>query len=186
MDLAHERAHIRKVYGQYQNSMGEAVVWWEYDAVDSAYDPVYDEDAMDGARSWKTGLLVPAMWVNEIEGAKTQSLDGRQVRPELRLAISVETMRQVGISSPNLADRHLNDLIGYRGTYWKVTGYQIRGRLRDNLIVGVTAVKVFISDEWPNADPPTFPGFPTTDMPKGFPTDASERTWPQHELPANH
>lgn len=186
MDLAHERSHIRKVYTQYRNGFGEAVIWWEYDAVNSEFDDVYDEDALGGAaRAWKTPVIVPALWVNEIEGSKVIDLDGRQVVPELRLAASIDTLRDVGLSSPNLADRHLNDLVGYRGTYWKVTGYQIRGRLRDNMIVGVTAAKVFIHDEFPNNAPPTFPGFPTADMPKGFPTDAPAQSWPDHELPAN-
>ena len=46
-------------YAWYQDNLGQAVVWHEYDSSQSEYNHVYDE----AGRHYKAGLVLPALWV---------------------------------------------------------------------------------------------------------------------------
>lgn len=186
MDLAHELDHINeKGYGWFQENLGEAVIWFEYDAVNSEYDNVYDEPSLTETRVWRPGIIVPALWVNELEDTQRSDGDAKRIISSLRLAVPVKTFREVGLSSPLDTRRHLNDLIVYRRNYWTVAQYTPRGRMRDSAIVGISAAQVN-TDDMPFDTLPSFAGLDATDRPKGFPSDGfAGMTFPEHELPAH-
>lgn len=185
VDLARERRMIdRRGYDWYTHNLGETVIWFEYDAVESEYHPVYDEDSVGGTRRWRPGILVPVLWANKTEGDRVVTPEGRQVIPTLRLAVPVSQLRRVGLSSPMDAARHLNDVLVYGRTQWLVESYQLRGRLRDSVVVGVNCVKIFPEDEMSLGVPPDYVGLASTQRPRGFPSDAPPQEWPEHVLPA--
>lgn len=187
MDLDRERAYIqRKGYDWYQSKLGEALIWFEFDAVVSEYHPVYDEPSLDEKRRWRHPILLPVLWVNEEEQARNNDPQGRLVTPSIRFAVGVRTMRDSGISTPTQADRHLNDIVVYKGYYWAITDYQIRGRMHDHVIVGVTASRINVDSDMPFDDLPDINGITLEDAPQGFPSDAPNAQWFEHELPANH
>lgn len=185
VDLARERRMIqRRGYDWYTHNLGETVLWFEYDAVQSDYHPVYDEDSVEASRVWRPGILVPVLWANKTEGDRRPTPEGRQVTPSLRLAVPVDQLRSVGLSSPMDAARHLNDVVVYARTQWLVESYQLRGRLRDSVVVGVNCVKIFPEDEMNLGVPPAYIGLASTQRPRGFPSDAAPQEWPEHIAPA--
>lgn len=188
VDIRRERAYIdRKGYKFIQDVVGEAVLWLEYDALHSASHHVYDEPTEGATRAWKPPILVPALWVNETEGARENSADGRMVTNTLRLAVSVSTLTAVGLSGPTDSRRHINDMLVYRRNYWRVDDYQIRGRLRKSIIVGITATQVLVDDDMPFDVLPSIDGLLSTVRPMGFPTDGyANQTFNEHDLTAHH
>ena len=189
MDLNLELEHIiRKGYDWYQANLGEVVIWFEYDAVNSEFDHVYDEPSMDAQRKWRPPVLVPTLWVSEEEDDRTNNCDGRLVTPDIRLAVPMRTLTEVGLSAPRNASRHHNDLLVYRGNYWTVNAYQIRGRMRtDYVIVGVTATLVDIESDMVYDELPDINGLVMEKAPQGFPSDGfRNQTFDEHDLPAFH
>lgn len=188
MDLRRERSHIeRKGFRYIQDTVGESVLWIEYDAFNSSSHNVYDEPTIGAGRAWKPPVLVPALWVNESEDSRSNSPEGRLPTNALRLGVTLTALTKAGISVPDDYRRHLNDVLFYRRNFWKVSDYQIRGRLRRSIIVGVAASQVKVDDDMPFDTLPDINGLLTTVRPAGFPSDGYvNQTFNEHELPAYH
>ena len=187
-DLRRELDHIHRKGTEFvQSVLGETVVWWEYDALLSEYDAVYDESSATNKRVWRPGILVPVQYVNVNEGGRTNEHQGRLTTNDLRLAVSIRVLRDVGLSNPQDNRRHLNDMILYQKKLWSLDEYDIRGRLaRDSIMVAVTATEIK-PDDVPFDTLPTFAGVAFTDRPMGFPSSSYEdQTFNNHELPAYH
>ena len=186
MDLRTERAHINTGYDWWQSNLGEAVAWFEYDAVNSSSHSVYDEPTVDATRIWKPVIFVPVLWVIRSEDDELNTEEGRTTTDTLRLAVPMDTLRKVGLSKPDDAARHLRDLIVYNRTYWNVGSYQRRGRLRSsNVIVGVNCTRVYESDDMPFDSLPAMPDNGLVTRPGGFPTDGyAAQSFPDYEKPA--
>jgi hypothetical protein len=148
-----ELQRINRQMRQYHAAAGEGVLWYEF----AAEDYVQDNYLNAGGRSYKPGIIVPAMWVSEYEDDETSDPEGRRYVPTLRLAVNVGMARHAGMSDVEDARRHLNDILLYSRTLWNVNSYQIRGRLRnESTIIGVSAHKIY-PDEDMNFD--VFPQF---------------------------
>jgi hypothetical protein len=178
MDLARELSLIQdKGYGFFEEHLGEAVYWCEFDAVNSQFNKVYDE----AGRRWKDPILVPALWVNVPEGTKDVSPDGRRVVPSIALAVPVATLRQTGLSNVEDAGRHLNDLLFYDNTWWEIGSYQVRGRLRQkSVIVGVQGTKFFPDEDAVFDVLPFRDADRATRRPLGVPNE-EEPEFPEHD-----
>lgn len=184
VDIRREVEHIqRKGMDFVERTTGEAVLWFEYDAVGSEMHPVYDEDSLTEYRKWRPGILVPTLFCQITEGNEEPDREGRIVTATLRCAVSMERLRETGVSNPTDSRRHLNDVLVYAGWQWNVRSYDRRARLRDTLVVGVNAVRIRPEDEFPLGQPPTFVGFDTSVRDRGFPDDR-DQTWSEYELPA--
>jgi len=170
-----------------QDIVGESVVWWEYDAVLSEYDHVYDEPGLEETRAWRPSILVPVQYVNVTEAGRQNQSSGRRVANTLRLAVSVRVLRDVGLSAPQDNRRHLNDMLLYANRLWAINDYDVRGRInRDSVMVGVSATEIK-SDDMPFDVLPSFNGISFGDRPTGFPsTGYADQTFNNHELPAHH
>lgn len=187
VDLRRELDLInRRGYDYYQDKLGEIVVWFEYDAKDSAYDHVYDEPSPLAPRAWRPALLVPVLWVNEDEGSAQNSPEGRLVTHTLTFAVTARALDQVGLSDPRDQRRHLDDLILWRRTFWRVSSYKIH-RARTAMLMRVECTQVGADDDMPFDVLPTLAGLGTTVRPFGFPSEGyADQVFPNHELPANH
>lgn len=156
MDTRRELNLIRKHYREYHRNYGETVVWYEFTRLGSnttttsVYDDVYDEGVSGtGGKRYKTGVTIPTMLITEQEDQKRAIPDGRQPVEVTNIVISIEDMRQAGISEPYEYKHHLNDMFLYDGRYFSVVSYRVRGRLKDDIVAVVEGIEVYINQELP-------------------------------------
>lgn len=158
MDTRREVHQIWKHFGRYQKDVGEAVIYYRFDADDSQYDTVYDE----GFRRYHRGVRIPILWVDQSEAVEDYSPEGRRPTQRIRCAVSSRNMYEAGISiteahfnlltdeAPNdiwRRDRN-NDIFYYNNRYWEVAGFQIRGRIKgEDAIIGIAGIETFKDDD---------------------------------------
>lgn len=188
MDIRREReAIIRKGFDYMQETIGEAVLWLEYDSLHSEIDAVYDEPSATAERMWKTPILVPVLFANETENIRANNRDGRLTTNSIRFSVPFRTLRRVGLSAPEDSRRHLNDMVLYRRNYWRIGRYEKSGRLRETTIVGVTATQIRVDDDMPFDTLPQINGLASTVRPQGPQSDGYlTQTFDEHEKPAYH
>jgi hypothetical protein len=180
LDTRREAAKIDREFSRYHQKMGESVVWFPFDTVSSHYYGTYDE----GGRAYLPGILVPILWVDQIEAPEQYTSEGRRPVQGLRFAISAKAVYEVGLSdreahghrvwdagliNNSWFDDRSNDICYYNGRYYEVSNYQIRGRLREDVIIGITATETYPEDEYtfdfppgnvaPTPPTPTFAGY---------------------------
>lgn len=156
MDLRVEANQIRKQYRWYHRSIGESITWFEYlpnayaASAGSLYDDVYDEGARGaGGKSYGNGKTIPVLLITESEDTKRAIPEGRQPVEIVNLVASIQDFRDAGISSPYEYRQHLNDMFLYDGRYFSVMAYRVRGRLRDDMLVVVEGLEIYINQEMP-------------------------------------
>jgi hypothetical protein len=126
--------------------------------VTSTYDRVYDE----ANRAYQTGIALPVLWIDQQEDPESYSAEGRRPTQRLRFAASARSINNVGIDAteahggrlwderpfgkPWWNDR-LNDLVYYDGRFYEVSDFQIRGRIRQDVIIGVAGIETQPMDE---------------------------------------
>lgn len=155
MDVRRELGAIRKHYREYHRKVGETIVWFEYEplaaaaSAGSTYDDVYDEGNVGtGGRKYKAGVTIPVLLITESEDTKRAIPEGRQPVQLVNLVASVEDMRVAGVSSPFEYQNHLNDIFLYDGRYMAVQSYKVRGRARDDVLVVVEGLELYIDQEF--------------------------------------
>jgi hypothetical protein len=156
IDTRREASNVYKQLALYQNTVGEAVIWFKFDP-ESTYDSVYDE----GGRNYLTGISVPILWVDQIEDPEFYSAEGRRPTQRIRFACSARTINETSIDAteahggrtwddkgdkPWWNDR-LNDVIYYDGRFYEISNFQIRGRARQDFIIGVSGIETQPEDE---------------------------------------
>lgn len=156
MDLRIEANNIRKQYRSYQSYAGETVTWYEHlplgsnTSTQSVYDDVYDEGVQGvGGKSYKPGIIVPVLMITESEDTKRAIPEGRQPMEIVNLVASIQDFRDAGIDNPYEYKDHLNDIFLYDGRYMSVMSYRVRGRLRDDILVVVEGLEIYINQEMP-------------------------------------
>lgn len=158
MDTRREVRQIWKHFDQYHNSIGEALLYFRFDADNSSFDRVYDE----AFRRYHPGVPVPILWVDQSEATEDYSPEGRRPTQRLRCAVSARNMYEAGFSvtevhgnrlqdtSPSETWRRdrMNDICWYDGRYYEISGYQIRGRAQgEDVVIGITAIETFPDDD---------------------------------------
>ena len=171
IDTRRETNHIYKELNRYQNKIGEGLIWFKFD-VDSSYDDVYDE----GGRNYLPGIAVPVLWIDQIEDTETYGPEGRRPTQRLRFACSARTINETGIDATEAHggrlwdtkpekpwwDDRLNDILYYDGRYYEISNFQIKGRARQDVIIGISGIETQPEDErvfdlFPDLSPPTPP-----------------------------
>jgi hypothetical protein len=154
MKARRELDQIRRHYRAYARDFGESVVWFEYlpettpASAGSTYDDVYDEGGFGAqGRKYKKGVIVPVLMITETEDQKRAIPEGRQPVQLTNFVASIDDFRKAGVSSPFEYQAHLNDMFLYDGRYFSVATYRSRGRLRDDVLVIVEGIEVYISQE---------------------------------------
>jgi hypothetical protein len=146
-----ELTQIRRHLGWYQQQHGEVVLWYELDGKASVYDDVFNARH----KVYRDPVAVPTLWVIYTEDTQESSPEGIRHTPSLQFALSMWEFRRVGISDPYDFERHLNDLIVYYGEYFSIGEFSPQGRLwRDDVIIGVNAIKVFPEEELVDSEIP--------------------------------
>jgi len=178
IDTRREIAHVQREFQRRQAETGEAVIWFMYDVISSQYDRVYDE----GFRRYKRGISVTGMWFDQGEAPEQYTPEGRRTVVTLRFAVGARTITEVGIGileahghrvydrgliKDSWFDDRLNDIVYYDGRYWEVTNFQIRGRYREDTILGVTCTETYPEDEYTFDFPPAFRMTPPTNTSYG-------------------
>ncbi len=173
-----ELSEIRKHYRRYRDSSGEFITWYQFvnfgdnPATNSVYDDVYDEAPLGtGGKKYETGVIVPVLMITESEDLKRAIPEGRQPVQLTNFVASVEDFSKSGVRSPWEYQKHLNDLFMYDGRYFSVVTYRVRGRVRDDVMVVVEGIEVYIDQEMVN----------DIGAPSGFATNNDP--WPA-ELPS--
>ena len=174
MDARREARQIWKHFGRYHTDIGEAFVYYRFDADNSSYDDVYDE----GYRRYHQGVRIPILWVDQTEATEDYASEGRRPTTRLRCSVSARDMYEAGFSvtethggrlqdtPPNDVWRRdrVNDIVYYDGRYFEISAYQIRGRVKnEDVIIGITAIETFPADDMvfdytPGAAAPTTVG----------------------------
>ena len=162
MDTRREIAHIRRHYRRYQDIVGESIVWFEFDplataaSAGSTFDDVYDEgNAGTGGKKYKKGIVIPTLMITEAEDTKRAIPEGRQPVQIVNLVASIQDFRDAGVSNPYEYKNHLNDLFLYDGRYMSVMSYRVRGRAREDLMLVVEGLEIYINQEMPFDPGPT-------------------------------
>jgi hypothetical protein len=158
MDPRREVREIWKHFERYQTDIGEAIIYFKFDASASNYDDVYDE----AYRRYESGLRIPILWVDQSEATEDYAAEGRRPTQRIRLAVSAKQLHEAGISvtevhgnrltdgSPSLVWRYerVNDVFYYDNRYYEVSAFQIRGRAKgEDVIVGITGIETYPSDD---------------------------------------
>lgn len=172
IDTRREAAHIFKEFDRYQAKIGESVVWFRFDTTNSTYSGTYDE----GGRAYLTGVNVPILWVDQIEASEQYQPEGKRPVQGLRFAASAKAISEIGMSdreahghrvwdagliNQNWFDDRSNDLCYYNGRYYEISNYQIRGRAREDVIIGITCTETYPEDEYNFDFPPAGLPVPT-------------------------
>lgn len=178
MDTRVELDLIRKHYREYSRHAGEHVVWYEFlpfgaaaSASGSYFDHVYDEGISGtGGRKYKNGVVVPVLMITETEDQKRSIPEGRQPVEVVNFVASIDEFRRAGITDPFEYKQHLNDLFIYDGRYFTVTSYKVRGRARDDIIIVVEGLEIYMNQEYPFDPTTTFSGVSSLPWPSSLPT----------------
>lgn len=158
MDVRRETNAIFRHFDRYHRDVGEAIIYYRFDADTSQYDPVYDE----GFRKYHIGIRIPLLWVDQSEAVEDYAPDGRRPTQRMRCAVSSKNMHEAGISvteaNGNMItdlppsdvwkrDRN-HDLYYYNSRFWEVAGFQIRGRVKnEDVVIGIAGIETFVDDD---------------------------------------
>jgi len=174
MDTRRELSLIRKQYREYHKKTGEFITWFSFVAFGaggSTYDDVYDEGpAGSGGKRYQKGIPIPVIQITETEDTKRAIPEGRQPVQVVNVVLSVDDMRDAGVPDVFEYQRHLNDLFFYDARYYQVTMYRVRGRAKDDLLVVIEGIEIYVDDEMPNdpgPEPMVISNFP---WPASLPT----------------
>lgn len=158
MDARREAREIWKHFNRYQDMVGEALIYYKFDAVNSSYDNVYDE----AYRRYEPGIRIPILWVDQTEATEDYAPEGRRPTQRIRLAVSALQLHEAGISvtevhgnrltdgSPSLVWRYerVNDIFYYDNRFYEVSAFMIKGRVKgEDVIIGITGIETFPSDD---------------------------------------
>jgi len=176
MDPRRELALIRKNYRQYHRTVGETVTWFEFIPVEaggSSIDDVYDEGATgSGGKKYKSGIVVPVLMVTETEDTKRAIPEGRQPVQVVNVVTSIQDMRDAGIAEPYEYQRHLNDMFLYDARYFAVSMYRVRGRAKDDVLIVIEGLEVYVDQEMVNDPGPQAMAINDYPWPASLPTSS--------------
>jgi hypothetical protein len=158
MDSRVELSLINKHVRQHHREAGESVVLFEFIPFASAasagslLDDIYDMGAPGpGGRTFKEGIRVPTIYVEEQEDAFTRQDDGRQPTQNLHITMLYKDLVAAGVTAPEEYRPHLNDVFMYDNRYYFVSNWRVRGRLdrssADGVVVAVSCYEGFLEDE---------------------------------------
>ena len=158
MDTRREALQIQKHFGRYHDTIGEALIYYRFDADNSTYDRVYDE----GYRRYHIGVRIPILWVDQMEAVEDYGPEGRRPTMRIRLAMGARSVYEAGISvsevhgnqltdaspSPIWRRDRMHDIFYYDNRFFEVSGFQIRGRVQgEDVIIGLTGIETFHADD---------------------------------------
>jgi len=174
MNPGRELSLINKHVRRRNREAGESIIWYEFQPIQggySIYDDVYDEGAPGmGGRNYKQGIVVPTIYIEEVEDGYRAIDDGRQPTQNLMATILYKDAVASGLSDPGEYNKHLNDALEYEGRYYKIRNYHARGRLPSEVVLRVTGYEIFVDQEFPFDRGPQNPKVSDLPWPTSFPS----------------
>jgi hypothetical protein len=178
VDPRREHSLINKHVRRRNREVGELLTWFEWagSTNDSLYyDDIYDEGAPgSGGRTYHKGVIVPTIYIEEVEDAFRAIDTGRQPTQNISVVMLAKDMEDSGVTNPRQYESHLNDLFQYDSKTYKVRTYRARGRLNyenpsGEVLVAVQGFEVYPDQEmiWslsphnPHSDLPWPTSFPS-------------------------
>jgi hypothetical protein len=179
---------------QFEHEVGDNIVYYEFDHVNSTMDDTYDEgqlpdifdpslaDTGTPGRVYRYPSTIPAIWVRLQSPTDVQSEQGEYTVNVVSWRASTQTMSRTGLQNPLDPSKHFNDRFSYKGFLYRVDQWQPRGWLFGQyMMVDVMGTEVkteeLTEDNFPFA--PIAPSIPWTpgqalDWPNTLPQD-----WPR-------
>jgi hypothetical protein len=94
MEPRREAVAVWRHFSRYHDTIGEAILYYKFDAEDTVYDRVYDE----AFRKYLPGVRIPILWVDQMEAVEDYTPEGRRPTERMRCAVSARSMYEAGIS----------------------------------------------------------------------------------------
>lgn len=153
MNVNTELSLINKHIRHHHDVAGGSVLWYEMipfdEAGGSTYDDVYDEGDMTGnGRKYRAPVEIPTIYIEEVEDESRAIEEGRQPTQNVRMVILFKDMVDAGIFNPAEYRPRLNDVFRYDARYYAIYRYKARGRLREEVVVAVEGVEVYLDQEF--------------------------------------
>lgn len=141
-----------------QRTQGEVVIWYEFLSIGngSVYDDTYDEGPRGGGgRSYKPGVLLPVLRIQEREDQKRAIPDARISFQNITMFISAKALRDAGVENVWEYETHLNDMFKWDGRFYTIHDYMVRGHLRGEVYIMIEGLQVYVDQEMVNDPGPT-------------------------------
>jgi hypothetical protein len=150
VDVRRERKLINKHLNRHSTKIGLTLTWFEFlkFGEGSEYDQIYDTGGFgESGRTYKPGIVIPILHMDEIEDESRAINDGRQPTSNIVVKMSMDDMIKAGISNPWDYEPRLNDIFYHDDRYFSVYRYRVRGKLKGEVIVMVQGVETFPEQE---------------------------------------
>lgn len=177
VDVRTELSLINKHIRQHNREAGEHVVWFEFLEPDgtsatTVRDDVYDmgSPVAGEGRKYAPGIVIPTIYVDEMEDQFYADQDGRQPIQNIRVVMLFDDAYRAGMTTPHEYQPHLNDMFYFDGRYFKIYTYQVRGRLQNEVVIAVNGYEVYIDQEMSFDPGPESPSIQDLDWPTSFPS----------------
>lgn len=154
MHLGRELGLINKHVRHKVSDVGESVIWYVYNTIQSGasqYDDVYDEGTPgSGGKTYMPGVKIPTIYAAEFEDSYRSIPDGIKLTQTIRLTFLLKDFLKAGIDTPGEYNEHINDMFKYEDRYYRVSDYSAKGRMKSNeALVAVQGFEVFLDEEMP-------------------------------------
>lgn len=175
VDIRRELSHINKHVRHRVNTAGEHVVWFEYldEKIENGttYDDLFDVGSgVEGeGRTYAVGVTIPTIYVEEMEDALVVKQEARQPTQNVRVVMLYDDVKKAGLYQPYEYSHHINDIFFYDGRYYKISRYEVRGRLDNDVLVTATGYEVYVEQEFSFDPGPEIPTINALDWPTSFP-----------------
>lgn len=151
MDPRIERGLINKHVRRKTRNLGRSLLWYEFIDFNegSEYDDIYDTGpAGPAGRSYRQGISIPIIHIEETEDDSRAIPEGRQPVMNIDVRLLMDDMIKVGITEPWEYVRHLNDIFYFDGRYFSIYRYRPRGLLKGEVVVVVQGIEIFLDQDF--------------------------------------
>lgn len=140
--IKREIRSINKAMELRQWETGQTIVWYQFDAVHSARDPVYDEGP--AGRVYKAGLPVPVQFAYFEEAPQLPDPEtGFYLVNTVHFTVSIDLLRKSGILNPEDTATHFHDRFSFNGNLYDIDRYEKQGLVHNTwLTIGVDGHQV--------------------------------------------
>lgn len=126
---------------QFQHDVGDNIVLYEFDHMNSTMDDTYDEgqlpdifdpslaDTGQPGRVYRFPVTIPALWVFFHAPTEVQTEEGEYTVSTVNWRASTQTMIRSGLQDPLDPAKHFNDRFSYNGFLYRVDSWAPRGWL---------------------------------------------------------
>lgn len=115
---------MNEIMRNYQRSWGESVLWFEYDAMSSSKNTVYDEGP---SRVWYPPVVLPVMFLDFRQDDPIDSEEGFYVLSTASICFQVTESTDRFRLNPLSTAAHFRDRFSYNDLVFRVTKYEKQG-----------------------------------------------------------